>query len=99
MNTRQIASDFERDGFAIVRQLLSAGEVREIERQLFDFITNVAPRLSDGEAYYEDSPARPIKALHGMNRHSDFFAKLRGHEKFLEIIRAIWPADAPRMAT
>jgi phytanoyl-CoA hydroxylase len=91
VDTEQIATDFEHDGFVIERQVLSAREIQAIERELAGFITNVAPRLSDGEVYYEDSLQRPVKALHGMNRHSEFFAKLRGHEKILQIIRAIWP--------
>src|SRR5687768_2572008 len=91
MNPTAVASEFDRDGFAIVRQLLSRDEVAEIERQVADFIANVAPRLGAGEVYYEDSPERPVKAMHGINRHSEFFARLRGHPKILELIRAIWP--------
>jgi len=91
MGHHVIANEFARDGFSIVRQLLSQSEVAEIDSQLTDFIKHVAPRLNEGEVYYEDSPLRPVKAMHGMNRHSEFFNKLRGHEKILSIIRTIWP--------
>jgi phytanoyl-CoA hydroxylase len=90
MNPTATAQEFERDGFSIVRQLLSKDEVAEIERQVRDFIANVAPRLSAGEVYYEDSAQRPVKAMHGLNRHSEFFADLRAHPKILALIRAIW---------
>lgn len=91
MDSNAIARTFEQDGFSIVRQLLSSNEVAEIERQLADYIANVAPRLSSGEVYYEDSPQKPVKAMHGLNRHSEFFANLRAHPKILQLVRAIWP--------
>lgn len=91
MNPSSVATEFESNGFAMVRQLLSAQEVAEIDRQVMDYIATIAPQLSSGEVYYEDSPARPVKALHGMNRHGEFFANLRAHPKILELIRAIWP--------
>jgi phytanoyl-CoA hydroxylase len=91
MDLEAIARDFERDGFVIVRGVLSRDEVNEIERQVKSFIEHVAPKLGAGEVYYEDSPQRPVKAMHGINRHSEFFRNLRGHERVLQIIRAIWP--------
>lgn len=95
MDPKAVADEFEQNGFSIVRQILSNQEVAEIERQLTDYIAGVAPRLGSGEVYYEESaqaPAqRPVKAMHGMNRHSEFFANLRAHPKILELIRAIWP--------
>lgn len=90
-NSPEIAADFDRDGFVVIRGLLAMAELQEIESQLNAYIADVAPTLSAGEVYYEDSPQRPVKAMHGMNRHSEFFQKLRGQAKILQILRAIWP--------
>jgi phytanoyl-CoA hydroxylase len=94
MDASAAAQQFHDDGFVIVRGLLAPAEVARISDEVAEYIRTIAPALPPGEVYYEDTPGAPVKALHGMDRHAAFFAELRGHERFLEIVSAIWPGAA-----
>jgi phytanoyl-CoA hydroxylase len=91
MNLQSIARDFDRDGFVVVRDVFTKEQVNQIERELQSYITTVAPTLDAGEVYYEDSARRPVKAMHGLNRHSEFFNNLRSDATLLNILGALWP--------
>ncbi|MCC6423314.1 MAG: phytanoyl-CoA dioxygenase family protein [Phycisphaerales bacterium] len=91
MNLQSIARDFDRDGFVVVRDVFTKEQVNQIERELQSYITTVAPTLDAGEVYYEDSAQRPVKAMHGLNRHSEFFNNLRSDANLLNLLRALWP--------
>lgn len=91
MDLQSIVRDFERDGFVVVRGVFSKEQVGGIDRELQSYISTVAPGLDAGEVYYEDSPQRPVKAMHGLNRHSEFFKNLRSDANLMKILRALWP--------
>jgi ectoine hydroxylase-related dioxygenase (phytanoyl-CoA dioxygenase family) len=93
MNTAQIAADFHRDGFVIVRQLYTRAEIDEVARQLEQYLREIVPTLPTGDAYFEDSPAKPVKSLFRMEQRSPFFNKLMGDARVLDLLRVIWPGD------
>lgn len=93
MDTTEDVKQFHSDGFVVLRGVLTSDEVRGIADQVDRFIREIGPGLAAGEIYYEDSPGKPVKALHGMDRHMPFFSRIREHPKFLETVRAIWPGD------
>ena len=91
MDSKSIASSFHQDGFAIIRQLFSLDEVERMRREIAHYVEHIAPTLSSGDAYYEDSPAKPIKSLFRMHQRSPFFASVMHDPRLLEITRALWP--------
>ncbi len=54
MTDRALKADFDRDGFVVVRQFLSGGELLELERELGRYIAQVVPTLADAHAFYHD---------------------------------------------
>lgn len=60
-------AQYDRDGFLIVRQLLSPAEFAELRRELDRYIRKVVPRLPDADAFYDDK-SRPetLKQLQHM---------------------------------
>ena len=86
-----IARQFHEDGFAIIRGLFSRAELADLERQLDDYVQRLVPTLGPGWVYYEDSPAREIKALHNLDQHSEYFRQVRADGRLLEIVKTIFP--------
>jgi phytanoyl-CoA hydroxylase len=85
------AKQFHEDGFVIIPKLFRAEKIAELEQHLQSFIENVVPRLKPGQVYYEDSPSKPLKALHRIEEHSDYFRLLMRDTPILEVVRAIFP--------
>jgi len=90
MNANEIATQFQQDGFVIVRGAVDREGVRAIERELDWFIRTVAPKLGFGDIWYEDSPARPIKSMFRLHTHSPFFHDLMARPPLPDIMRAIF---------
>jgi phytanoyl-CoA hydroxylase len=66
-------SDFERDGFVVVRQLLPPDELAELRQNLDRYIRDVVPGLPDADAFYHER-ARPetLKQLQRMGQDAFF---------------------------
>ncbi|HEY7422861.1 MAG TPA: phytanoyl-CoA dioxygenase family protein, partial [Gemmataceae bacterium] len=89
MDFEKYRSDFDRDGFVIVRQLLTPGELDELRSNLDRYIREVVPALPDSEAFYEDlSRPETLKQLQHMGRDA-FFQAYREHPKWLGLAEAL----------
>ena len=79
---------FEQDGFVIVRQFLSAGELSELRDNLDRYIREIVPGLLDSEAFYVDR-GRPetLKQLQRMGRDR-FFRDSVQHSKWVGLAEA-----------
>jgi phytanoyl-CoA hydroxylase len=77
-----LKTDYDRDGFVIVRQLLSVDEFTELRSELDRYVRDVVPTLSDAEAFFEDK-SRPetLKQIQHM-QHDPFFGKYVRHPKW-----------------
>lgn len=53
-----LRESFDRDGFVVIRGFLPDDQFRELTDNLDRYIREVVPRLSDGDAFYDDR-ARP----------------------------------------
>ena len=91
MNTDTIARQYNADGYAIVRGVFSPAEIAEIDRELTAYIRDIVPTLGSGDVYYEDAPGKPIKSLFRLDQRSEFFRKLTGDARILQILHALWP--------
>ncbi len=73
MDTAALKADFDRDGFVVVRQLLSGDEFAELNRELDRYIREIVPTLPDADAFYVDR-SRPatLKQMQHMQVDSYF---------------------------
>ncbi len=73
MNFDSLKPDFDRDGFAIIRQFLPIADWDELSRNLDRYIREVVPTLPDSAAFYVDK-ARPetLKQMQHMNGDAYF---------------------------
>jgi len=93
MNFEEVISTYDRDGFVIIRQLFSAGEVAEYENELQRCIQEVAPGAQSGDVYFDDSTPKCVKAMHRLDHHSELFNDLISEPRIQNILQAIWLGD------
>jgi hypothetical protein len=87
----QIAQDYAANGLVVVRNVFPEAERAALERELQRYVVDVAPGLPPGEAYFEESDPAAVKALHNLDRHSEYFAHLHLHPTLTAIVRAVLP--------
>ncbi|MGI8978222.1 MAG: phytanoyl-CoA dioxygenase family protein [Pirellulaceae bacterium] len=89
MSFEQFKSAYDRDGFVIVRQLLSPGDFAELKGQLERYIQTVVPTLPDKHAFYDDK-SRPetLKQLQHMDV-DPFFHAYNNHAAWSALARAL----------
>ncbi|MBI3866115.1 MAG: phytanoyl-CoA dioxygenase family protein [Planctomycetia bacterium] len=85
MDQKGIKQAFDRDGFVIVRQFLTADELGKLTAQLDRYIRDVVPGLPDTHAFYHDR-ARPetLKQMQFMQVDS-FLKDYTQHPKWREL--------------
>jgi phytanoyl-CoA hydroxylase len=89
MNFDPYKTAFDRDGFVIVRQLVSPPEFAELNRNLDRYIREVVPKLPDSAAFYQDK-ARPetLKQMQHMGCDPYFRDYVR-HPIWLALAKAL----------
>jgi phytanoyl-CoA hydroxylase len=85
MIDRNLKSQFDRDGFVVVREFLSGDELRRLQAELNRFVRDVVPGLPASDAFYQDR-ARPetLKQLQRMGCDA-FFNDYRNHPRWCEL--------------
>ena len=80
---------FDRDGFVVLRQFLTDGELAELTGQLERYIRDVVPGLADAHAFYHDR-ARPetLKQMQFM-QVDPFFRDYTHHPKWKALAEAL----------
>lgn len=83
MNYDQYKTQFDRDGFVIIRGFLDAGELAKLKGELDRYIRDIVPGLSDAHAFYQDRE-RPetLKQMQHMAANDPFFETYRSHPKW-----------------
>lgn len=89
MDQNATKRDFDRDGFVVVRQFLTSGELGELSAQLDRFIRDVVPGLSDAHAFYHDRD-RPetLKQMQFM-QVDPYFRDYTQHPKWRSLAEAL----------
>lgn len=74
MDLKALKSQFDRDGFVIVRQMLSPGDFAELTSQLDRYIREVVPGLPPSDAFYDADKSRPetLKQMQRMEQDAYF---------------------------
>ncbi len=74
-----LRSDFQRDGFVVIRNFLPAAEFQLLTDNVNRFIRDVVPTLTDRDAFYDDrTKPETLKQLARMEQ-DPFFAEYRQH--------------------
>lgn len=82
-NAEKIRQDFDRDGYTILRNHLSAAATAEVRENVERFVSDVLPGLPNDKAYYEvKDDADTLMRLQGMTQHDDYFSELYHDEQF-----------------
>lgn len=80
---------YQRDGFVIVREFLSAPELEELKTQIERYIREVVPGVPEGNAFFEDrSRPETLKQLQNMNV-DPYFSNYLNHPRWNELAQAI----------
>jgi phytanoyl-CoA hydroxylase len=89
MSYEQEKESYDRDGFVIVRQLLSPAEFAELRTNLERYIHQVVPTLPDSHAFYDDR-RRPatLKQMQHMGVHP-FFRDYARQPKWVALAEAL----------
>ena len=89
MAYEQEKATFDRDGFVVVRQLLSPAEFRELTDNLDRYISEVVPTLADADAFYQDrSKPETLKQMQHMGQ-DPFFDAYKDHPRWIELAEAL----------
>lgn len=85
----KIKADYDRDGFVIVRNFLSSGDLSELTAELDRFIREVVPTMPASEAFYVDQ-SRPetLKQLQNMDI-DPFFAACMTNAKWNKLAETV----------
>jgi phytanoyl-CoA hydroxylase len=84
-----LKGSFDRDGYVIVRQLLTPAEFNDLRANLDRYITKVVPTLPDKDAFYDDKK-RPetLKQMQHMGQDA-YFSNYRKQATWIELARAL----------
>ena len=77
MNEEQLDQaklQFEKDGYAVVRDFVSREEADQVNREIERYVAEVVPTLPPEEAFYEsrDNP-ETLKQLPRISQHDEYF--------------------------
>ena len=90
MDYAHLKSQYDREGFVIVRQLLSRDDFAELNANLDRYIRDVVPGLPATDAFYEVDQSQPgsLKQLHRMEQDS-FFVAYQRHPVWCALAEAL----------
>lgn len=78
MDSAQLRADFERDGFAVIRNFLPSDEFQRLAGNVERYIRDIVPTLGDRDAFYEDrAQPQTLKQLARMEQDAFFAAYVR----------------------
>jgi phytanoyl-CoA hydroxylase len=78
-------TDFDRDGFVVVRNFLPPEELADLQQNLERYIRDVVPTVPESDAFYEDR-TRPgtLKQLQRMDQ-DPYFAEYQRNRRWTEL--------------
>jgi phytanoyl-CoA hydroxylase len=97
MEWEHCKSQYDEQGFVVIRQFLPTDEFELLERELARYVREVVPTLPDAQAFYEDK-SRPetLKQMQHMSL-DPFFEVYRRHPRWVALARALVGEDVEAM--
>ena len=89
MHSSNLKTQFEGDGFVVVRDFLPPDELATLRQNLERYIRDVVPSLPDSDAFYEErSRAETLKQLQRM-AGDPFFAAYRHNPRWVALAESL----------
>lgn len=88
MNTSQLADRFQEDGFVVVKGFLDAEELKQTEREIDRYITEVLPSVPRIHVVYESGWSGPLKQFSRMELHDEYFRQALRRPATLDLLGA-----------
>ncbi len=86
----RIKTDFERDGYVVMRGFLDETGVEQVRANVQRYIDEIVPGLPAGAAKYEvEGRPETVMRLSNMAGSDDYFAKLNRDERFVELAKML----------
>ena len=87
-NIAELADRFQTDGFVLVRGLLEAAEVSDLDLQIERYIREVVPTILPQHVFYESGRSGPVKHLSTPELYDEFFQTMLTRPATVELITA-----------
>lgn len=99
MSFAELKPDFDRNGFAVVRNFLPKADFDELTRELDRYIRDIVPTLPDSAAFYHIK-GRPetLKQMQHM-QHDPYFRDYVKHPRWKELAEALIGEEANCQST
>jgi phytanoyl-CoA hydroxylase len=95
MDYSQHKAAYDRDGFTIVRQLITPAELAELKANLDRYIGTVVPTLPDAAAFYEvKGKPETLKQMQHMGDHDAWFKAYQKHPAWVGLAAALIGEEA-----
>jgi phytanoyl-CoA hydroxylase len=92
---QQLKTEFDRDGYIVIRGFLAPDELAGFKRELDRYITERVPQIPRTDVYYEDrNKPETLKQMARIKEHDPYFADLINHPKWRGLAEALLADDA-----
>jgi phytanoyl-CoA hydroxylase len=81
---------YRRNGFAVIRELFSTEEVKDIENHVTEYLDRTGPVATLGDFLYEDNAERSLRCAFRLHEHSEYFAALMQEPRIIELLQQIF---------
>ena len=92
LNESTVAS-YHQNGFAIIRGLFSASELKDIETHLADYLDRAIPTATPREFICEDNAERSLRCAFRLHERSEYFDALMREPRLIAIVRQLFNGD------
>ena len=94
-NRVQLKSDWNTNGYIIVKNFMSVEEVGNLRSEIQRYISDVVDGVPDHEVMYEEKgKPETLKRLGHMSRYDDYFLKLINTDRFVELAETLLDGKA-----
>lgn len=86
-NFDELREGFDEDGFVVVRELLDASELKELQSQIERYINDVVPTLPPEAAFFDDyDKPETLRKMQALNRRDEWFAHFMDEGKHVPLL-------------
>jgi phytanoyl-CoA hydroxylase len=83
----QLRAKYDADGFVIIRNLYSAGEIAEVQSQINRYIREVVPTLPKTAAFFDDySKPETLRKMQSLDKHDAWFREFMNQGKHVPLL-------------
>ena len=86
LNLEELRTDYERDGYVIIRGLFTPEEFAELSGNLDRYVKEVVPTLPKDQAFFDDySKPETLRKMQSLNKHYAWFQNFMQNGKHVAV--------------